>query len=273
MPYYSEDDLLDALKECKQKHGRVSITEINQDDDLPSGPTYTYRFDSLADALEEAGLQEEASMARNRARGKKSKPDEELLSVLEDVSKDGTITRKDIRVESDVSPATFRNRFGSLESAAEEIGLELVSSLDRKVRSKNVVVDELESWDNPISYNALKTENGLPSRDEVKYHFDGLKDAAESLDLQLHNYSARSSIESVFDKHYVYVVSFDKDDERCYYVGETFSLLNRLGSHRSDYDNASVEKIVATDSPREDEREMSIEVAREHDTSNVYGGK
>lgn len=52
----SKEELLDELKECYEKHGKVNRKIFNEDGDFSSGKTIYNHFGGFSEALEEAGL-------------------------------------------------------------------------------------------------------------------------------------------------------------------------------------------------------------------------
>lgn len=57
--HYTNDEMLELLKACYLKHGRISAIIINEEEDLPSSCAYRHRFGSLVRAYELIGYQPE----------------------------------------------------------------------------------------------------------------------------------------------------------------------------------------------------------------------
>lgn len=112
---YSDDELLDALRELKDELGRTpTLSDIKNNEDMPSDATYYDRFGSYSQACEQAGLDP------NTGRGGAPRArydDEEIFSAIRSFAIDnGRVPRTADFDELDYLPsaqAIFR-RFGGL---------------------------------------------------------------------------------------------------------------------------------------------------------------
>ena len=108
---YSDDDLLDALRELADDLGeRPRARDVNEHDGLPSSATYGTRFGSWNAALEAAGF------------GTHGYSDEELLDVLRNLAAElGRTPSADHVRECDDAPniSTYQDRFGGYNAALE----------------------------------------------------------------------------------------------------------------------------------------------------------
>lgn len=270
---YTEQELLDALRECKQKHGEVSYSLLNNDDSLPTGPLYDYRFDSLPSALRKAGLDSEARKAEERSkssRGGYSKT--ELLDKLQDVEEEFGYVNTTVLGGEYPSISPYNSKFGSLKEACRKAGVRY--GKPKNIKERQQIVEELKEkdkkLDRPVSYEDISV-----SKSRIKSLFGSISSAREELGLE----SYRNRLK--FEGEYLYVIKFHKDGELAFYVGKSQNIENRLSEHFRENinseevsgENLSVERIVSTNSSDISERELSIQIAQEYDTSNVYGGR
>ena len=65
---YTQDQLLESLRELYKKHGRVSAALINVEADMPSAPTYSKKFGTLENACRLAGIDHAPSRHRQKTR-------------------------------------------------------------------------------------------------------------------------------------------------------------------------------------------------------------
>lgn len=114
---YSDDDYLQALRDCQEKHGKVTQAVFNEDDEFPSAAAVRRRFDQWSTA------KEKASVTTGPTR---KYTDEELLNILRELAEeiDGTISANKLAATEDTpSPETFQRRFGGWSDAKEEAGV------------------------------------------------------------------------------------------------------------------------------------------------------
>lgn len=134
---YSNEYLIEALQECKDKHGKITTQVLNNDNSLPSGPTYSYRFDSLADAARRAGLDDEADRMQTNRKRRIGYSDDEIKSFIKSISYDGLVTPKIIDQADGPSTTTISNHLGSDTIVGESIaGVDIISHRDYKNISK-----------------------------------------------------------------------------------------------------------------------------------------
>lgn len=112
---FSDEDYLELLRECEEKHGKVTQRQFDKDDDYPSSGAVADRFGSWKDAKEEAGVQ--VSQHKHT--------DEELLEMLRECKrKHGKCTAKLFASEEGyASPETLQRRFGSWSDAKKTAGV------------------------------------------------------------------------------------------------------------------------------------------------------
>lgn len=242
MPHYKENELLQHLRDCKNKHGKVNTNILNNDDEFPSGPTYGYRFDSFAKALEEADLHDEASKARRRTK-KTPYSKNEVIEYLKEISEDGLITNRMIVSSDGPTVNTILRKFSidsinKIENYTDEIYV--TTERERKVEDKRTVTENLKrvaKENNKVTKNILNKEENYPSIDDINYHYGSLEEAADELGIDIHGCTSLKSIEPVFNSIYIYVV-----DDDGLVINYTSDITNKLSELSQE--SVSVERIV-----------------------------
>lgn len=112
---YSDEDYLELLRECEEKHGKVTQRKFDDDDDFPSSGAVAKRFGSWNKAKQKAGI--DASSG--------SYTDEELLEMLRKCKeKHGVCTASKFASDPDfASPETVQRRFDKWSDAKKDAGL------------------------------------------------------------------------------------------------------------------------------------------------------
>lgn len=116
---YSDDELIAGLRELANKLGSVPTgSDINEDPNLPTVQTYYNRFDSLSQALQQAGVDSDL----DRFFGEGYDDDEILEAIISWASEQGRVPQSDDVRQSDEFPSlgTIRRRFGGLAEAYAE---------------------------------------------------------------------------------------------------------------------------------------------------------
>jgi 5-methylcytosine-specific restriction endonuclease McrA len=115
---YKKEELIESIKECKNKYGSVRKKYLNSDDSLPSYQTILNRFNTINNARKKAGIKErEGNCVYSK---------DELLEIIKEFfSQNPNATSDDFRkVDEYPSQQTFENRFGSWSEAKIEAGIE-----------------------------------------------------------------------------------------------------------------------------------------------------
>lgn len=117
MPKYSEEELLDYLRDYWEEEGeRPTTSEFAEDDSKPAPQTYSQRFGSWSEALQRLGFDVPTA----------PKPDSELIQSLQSVSEElGHPPSMYEIADHDGSPHpdTYQSHFGSWANAVEAAGL------------------------------------------------------------------------------------------------------------------------------------------------------
>lgn len=270
MVQYSNERLLEALRECKQRHGKIDTQTLNSDDSLPSGPTYAYRFESLADAAERAGLQDEAKQLRTNQKLRTGYTDDEIVDFVKRIADDGVITPTMIS-ESDGPSSTAVSDYLDVNSlVGESVGdVDIISHTEYKRPDKEVVDEQLQklSDETVVTYSTIR-QTGI-SISDVKNYYDSIVEARDSLGLEHPKNDNKLTIETPYE--YVYVI--ERGEEM--YVGKSIEPIERIRKHAIE-NEVSLERIVAVPDDREPsdfEREMAMKVARRYDRTDIKGGK
>lgn len=243
MPHYSENELLQSLRECKKKYGEVNTRILNEDDDFPTGPTYGYRFDSFSDALEKAGLNYEASKARRRTK-KTPYTEDEIISHIKDISEDGLITNRMIVTSDGPSVNTVLrvlsiDNINEIEDCVSDISV--TAEWERHVEDKSTVRNKLltaAEENGKITKSILDRDDRYPSIDDINYHYGSLEGAANELGINIHRYEPIKSIESALNSVYIYVV--ERNDT--FIVNYTTNITENLPRLSEEFDG--IERIV-----------------------------
>lgn len=109
---YSDEDYYEMLRECEEKHGKVTQRQFDEDDTFPSSGAVAQRFESWQKAKEMAGVSTQT--------GKYT--DEELLKMLVECKRRYGNCSADTFAEDDdfAAPETLQRRFGSWNNAKQK---------------------------------------------------------------------------------------------------------------------------------------------------------
>lgn len=113
---YSDEEYLQLLRDCHEKHGEITQQLFTDDDDYPSEGAIRKRFGSWVDAIDEAGL------PRNAGGGTNKYSDEDLIEQMRQCyEKHGKCTVRKFKSDEEfASPETVQRRFGSWSEAKEQ---------------------------------------------------------------------------------------------------------------------------------------------------------
>lgn len=126
---YSEEELLQALRDCEEEYGKVSQRELNKHDEFPSAGAVRKRIsDKYGDEYpDKGGWQIAKELAGVGDVEMRKYDDEELLEMLEECKeRHGKVTASTFAADEKISasPETLQRRFGSWSEAKEKAGVE-----------------------------------------------------------------------------------------------------------------------------------------------------
>lgn len=123
---YENDEILEDLRTCQERRGKVTTETLRDEDDLVSPTTVVERFDNWLEAKKKAGI--DADERVNNAKPQHY-TDEELLDQLRECKeKHGKVTQRVFNNDAVFASAgALRKRFGSWSEAKKEAGLETYS--------------------------------------------------------------------------------------------------------------------------------------------------
>ena len=119
---YSNEDIIEMIVECKEKHGKVTPKLFNNDVEFCSASLAMRRFGSWGEAKEAAGIEEDLSDETGRQR---KYTDEQLLSHLREVDRRHGKCTTELLLEADdlCAPSVVVDRFGSWKKSKRKAGL------------------------------------------------------------------------------------------------------------------------------------------------------
>lgn len=210
---FSDEELLDALREVEEKFGDTKATTINDAEEFPAASTYSGRFGGMENAREKAGVEK-------RNNGPYS--DEELLEDLKKVYKTHGNTKAETlnRTEDSATAKVYKDRFGSLSNARRKAGIDTGHIRFSK--------DELKEADNLLDGRDRERFKGLLAGDMSV-------DSGGTGFLQMTN---KRFIEWFSDNYPEHVSSVSKDEEKYLAVLRRTPFIKSL---RSWYESGSKE--------------------------------
>lgn len=112
---YSDEEYIEMLQKCEEKHGKVTQRVFDNDDEFPTSGAVAGRFDSWDNAKNEAGV----------GKSRRKFTDEELLDKLRRCKeKHGKCTASQFAADDEFpSPETVQRRFKTWNKAKDEAGV------------------------------------------------------------------------------------------------------------------------------------------------------
>lgn len=180
MVQYTREEIIEEINRLYDLFGRVpSTSEINEEGKM-TAPTLRYRFGSLEEAFEAAGIED-------GTRGQSRVPTESLISDLESVADElgRSFTKNEYDEHGTYSSGTVQRRFDSWNTALEEIGLEPNIRFDV---DEDELLSEIERLADEIGRTPTSEEmreDGKFSRIIYEERFGSWNEALERTDLDL----------------------------------------------------------------------------------------
>lgn len=178
----SKSDLIDELKNLKERLGRTPTSRDMANDGEHGSATYVSKFGSWNNAVREAGLE----ITRER-----DVPAENLVNEIERVAEKvgHAPTTTQMKLHGDYGVTTYINRFGTWNDAVREAGFE-------PIRVKNVSKTDLLRALTDLSDELGRTPNAVEMDTDGKYsvgtydrRFGSWNNALEEAGLDLNNRS------------------------------------------------------------------------------------
>lgn len=190
---YSEDEILDQLRTCKQRHGKCTPRLFREEDSFCSVSLVVKRFTSWAEAKERAGIEEDLSSETGRPR---QYSDEQILHHLREChDRNGKCTTETLSQEKDlVSPSVVMERFKPEDDSAEGGAWQLAkrkAGLESDERTSNSrpreysddeyleLVQECEERYGKVTRRLFDQDEDFPSSGAVSKRFDSWSTAKE----------------------------------------------------------------------------------------------
>jgi hypothetical protein len=116
---YSDEDYLEMIRACAEKHGKATQQLFNQDEEFATDGAIRDRFGSWSEAVEQAGVE------RNAGGGTSKYDNDDLLEMLKACQeKHGKCTVRTFASDDEFcSPETIQRRFGSWTEAKRRAGV------------------------------------------------------------------------------------------------------------------------------------------------------
>jgi hypothetical protein len=223
---YSDEDMLEMIQDCKDKHGESSPKTFNKDDEFCSVSAVMRRFGGWSNAKEEANVEDEYDGNGGRH---KQYTDSQLLSHLREAKRrNGKVTPEVLHGESDLcAPSVIIERFGSWSSAKQDAGL----TEDRRTFNRRPqkysdedykeLLRECEEKYGKVTQRLFSQDDDFPSTGAVRKRFGSWSDAkkAAGVDMDTTKYS-RSDIINMLQTCYerygkITANVFASDDDFC----------------------------------------------------------
>lgn len=250
----SDDELISALQKCYREEGVVDGPTLNDtDNDYPTQPTYSYRFDN--------GLREACNLADVPYGSKKSWSKERIVEVSEDYfNENGTLLVKDF-TKSETLPTTsvLYEHFDSITDLIEETS---VTDKIKEQKKENRKINRQESSNREGKYSAddkealedhlwwvmkeygdtkTDTVDEAPGPSSTTYGriYGSIIEARKEAGLEDVSYykNFRDRIGKLPEQYdadadgYIYVLKMVREGSDYYYVGMSTRLDKRLNTH------------------------------------------
>lgn len=250
----SDDELISEVQRCYKEEGVVNGPTLNNtDNDYPTQPTYSYRFDG--------GLREACDIANVPYGSTDSWSKEDIVKAAEEYfNENGTLFVKDF-TSSDILPPSsiLYNYFDSIDELIDETSVsdeireqkqeyrkivsEESSHKNSKYNSDDKKALENHLWWVMKEYGDTKTEtvNNAPGPSSTVYReiYGSMMEARKESGLEdityRENFRDRvGQLPQSYDDDadgYIYALKMVRDGEDYYYIGMSTRLKKRLNTH------------------------------------------
>ena len=181
---YSDEEMLEMIRECKDRHGNASPKTFNADDDYCSVSAVMRRFGGWSEAKAESGVEDDHSSSSSSGR-QKEYSDTQILSFLREAKRrNGKVTPEILQQEPDLCvPSVVIERFGSWSDAKQEAGLTSDRRTFNRRQQKYTDDDykeflrECEDKYGKVTQRLFSQDDEFPSTGAVRKRFDTWNDA------------------------------------------------------------------------------------------------
>lgn len=157
---YSDTDILDMLKDCKDRHGKCTPALFREHDEYCSVSLILSRFGSWSEAKKEAGIDEDLSNETGRSQ---QYTDTQILKHLKELERrEGKVTTQALLEHDDlVGPTAVVERFGSWMEAKKQAGI------DTDGRSRNSRPQQFTDEEMKEELRRCKKKHGKVTQDII----------------------------------------------------------------------------------------------------------
>ena len=135
--YFTDNELLDKLKNFYDKNGFPIKKEINKDEDMPNAEVYRIRFGSFKDAIIKANIPIPKNKENSLKNNKVYLEDDILLEQLKQVlTTHGIIPISKFKEYGLYSMVVYRNRFGTYKEILNMLNIHIPEDIESKYFSK-----------------------------------------------------------------------------------------------------------------------------------------
>jgi hypothetical protein len=254
MVQISDDELISELQRCYDNEGSVDGPTLNNtDNEYPTQPTYSYRFDG--------GLREACEIANIPYGSKESWDRESIIKAGEDYfDENGTLFVSDFDKSNKLPPTSVMyDHFESIHNLVEEtsfteeireqkrenrkIANERNAESSRKYELSDTDALEDHLWWILKEYGDTKTDtvNDAPGPSVNVYRriYGSIVEARKEAGMDSFSYRENfedriGALPKSYDENadgYIYVLKIVRDGEEYYYVGMSTRLKKRLNKH------------------------------------------
>lgn len=185
---YTDDEILEMLRECKSRHGKCTPNLFRDEDEFCSASLVMRRFGSWSEAKVQAGIDEDLSSETGRY---KEYSDEQILSHLRELQRRrGKCTTELLNDENDlVSASVASTRFGSWSEAKKEAGLAFDersnNARPRKYSDEDYLelLRECKRKHGKATQRVFNDDESFPTAGAIRKRFDAWSTAKEQADI------------------------------------------------------------------------------------------
>ena len=256
---YSEEELLEYMRECENMYGKVTIDIMNDDSYLPSSHPYYNLFDNFEAAKERAGVD---TYERNSYDYYQYSALELIDALKECHEEKGSTLAEDIQAfDMAPSPSIYTQRFGSIVSARDiaDIPQPKKDCGPEREYTTSEIIEHLKRVYESEGDTKTTTINFVdgPSSQVYKSRFGSLQTAREIAELPVTQYIKNEKWMEIVGEdldaidgylsdadRYVYVLELDLRGDTGYYVGQTKNPYKRIKQYITSTPKMRLNKVT-----------------------------